>query len=103
MSYFLNFGFTNLTVFFICFSCCFSEDYNYDNLIDPDEKSDAVFRVIGGTPASLGDAPYQVRPSPQLYELLALIKRPFSKTHVPHAAPVVLFTLYQNLKPCFSY
>lgn len=103
MSLLQNFGFSNLTVLFICFSCCFSEEYSNDTLDDRNYHDDIVFRVIDGTPAKLGDAPYQVRLSLELYKWKALIKQPFSNTHnMSHASLVVMCTLNQYTKIMFA-
>lgn len=66
MSHFLNLGFSNLLVLFICFTCCFSQNYNYNYDYESEEDQEIVFRVIGGTKANLGDVPYQVRLSLEL-------------------------------------
>lgn len=56
-----NLGFTYISVLFIYFSCCFSQDYSYDNkLNNPVENQSIVFRVINGKEAKRGDIPYQV-------------------------------------------
>lgn len=68
MSHFLNLGFFKLTVLFICFSCCFSEDDNYVDRKDANQDQEIVFRIIRGTKAKLGDAPYQVRLSSELHK-----------------------------------
>lgn len=61
MSYFPNFGFTNLSILFIYFSCCFSQNYDSDRkLDDPVDEEGIVFRVIDGKEAQKGDIPYQV-------------------------------------------
>lgn len=64
MSYFLNFWFSNISILFIYFSCCFSQTVDFDHKTDKvDDSGDyqsIVFRVINGKPARKGEVKYQV-------------------------------------------